>query len=137
VRSALLLAGVHESMARATDYLRFLKLYRRVRRSVCLTKRHTQSCNVVYMTCVLSCQLLPQDVRSGLKDCKVFQEVVHELTVQLQKKPPADDTIAARLLAVIVRFPYALVDLTNAMCTSLSWIRYTCFTEPGNWHSLL
>lgn len=59
--------------------------------------------NTLLYSSVTSRRLAPQDVRSGLRDCKVYQEVVHELTVQIQKQPPASDTIAARLLSVIVR----------------------------------
>jgi hypothetical protein len=112
VREALPLAGVHESMARATDPLRFLKLYRKVRakdeayRAVPAVGSQPR---INKSVCILT-DLCLQDVRSGLRDCKVYQEVVHELTVQIQKQPPADDTIAARLLSVIVR-PAALVQL--------------------------
>ena len=49
----------------------------------------------------------------------MYQEVVHELTVQIQKQPPAPDTIAARLLVVIVRFAIrqrSFADVCNGDC---------------------
>jgi hypothetical protein len=96
-------------MARATDPLRFLKLYRQVRGTSHLRAaqgevHHPAVQSTLLCSSVTSHRLASQDVRSGLRDCKVYQEVVHELTVQIQKQPPAPDTIAARLLAVIVRF---------------------------------
>lgn len=44
-----------------------------------------------------------QDVRDGVKACKVYHAVIRELAVQLRKQTPAPDTIAARLLSVKVR----------------------------------
>jgi hypothetical protein len=77
-----------------------------VRQLLCCVKQGLPPHSANPLTCsiVITYNHVPQDVRSGLRDCKVYQEVVHELTVQIQKQPPAPDTIAARLLAVIVRF---------------------------------
>ena len=89
------------------------------------------SCLILHRCSVTSHHLASQDVRCGLRDCKVYQEVVHELTVQIQKQPPAPDTIASRLLAVIVRFVASLQLDAVVMMHHCLRFRHTTVRQAG------
>ncbi len=54
------------------------------------------TCFVPTFKCVL------QEVRSGIRACRVYHEVIRELAEKMKADKPRSDTIAAHLLAIKV-----------------------------------